>query len=135
MFLVSRSDLLVERDTLPLHVVSKEPPETELAVARHLLEHRTLWARYKAWLAALHVSTWQEVKVMARTKGEEFTIDLRPLIKDMGIREVIRQMGKKRVIEELGSKEILKEMGIHRFVMELSPAERREMKRLLDESA
>ena len=130
VFLVSRLDLPIEQDTLPLHVVGQEPRETELAVARFLLEHPALWRQYRAWLAALHVSTWQEVRVMARTKGEELTLDLRPLIKTMGKQEFIRQLDARGVLEDLG-KELLRKVGIHQFVKQLDAAERQELRRIL----
>ena len=68
---------------------------------------------------------------MARTPGKGLKIDLRPAIETLGLDFVIEQIGPDRVIEALGEKEVIKRIGLERLLANLSPAERRELKRRL----
>jgi hypothetical protein len=70
VFLVSAVALPVDEDSLPLHVVGKEPPEIEKAVADLLVGQPALWRQYGGWLAGLHPRIWEEVRRMARTAGK-----------------------------------------------------------------
>ena len=158
VYLVSTAELPVDADSLPLHIVGKEPPATELAVARYVVERPELWQRYNRWLLTLHPTVWEEVRAMARTAGGKFMIDLRPAVEELGLPEVIRQVGLKRIIEtvglkrtietvglkhtieEVGAKRVLEEVGAKRVLEEmgpdwlldnLTPAQLRELKRRL----
>jgi hypothetical protein len=51
VFWVSSIDLPVEEDSLPLHVLGREPPEIEREVARLVAERPDLQQRYGGWLA------------------------------------------------------------------------------------
>jgi len=131
LFLVSSIDLPVEEDSLPLHVVGKEPAATEREVARVVLEQPGLQHLYGGWLASLHSTAWKEVERMARTAGKKLKLDLRPAIEYLGLDQVIEQVGLDRVIEEVGDKEVAKRIGLERWLATLSPADRRELKRRL----
>jgi hypothetical protein len=140
LFWVSSVDLPVEEDSLPLHLVGREPLTTERQVARLVLEQPELQARYAGWLASLHPTAWKEVEAMARTAGKKLKLDLRPAIEYLGLEQVIEQVGLDRVIEQVGldrvieqvgRKELIKRIGLDAFLANLSPAERRELKRRL----
>jgi hypothetical protein len=138
LFLVSAVDLPVEEDSLPLHVIGKEPPETERQVAELVATHLELQALYGGWMMTLHPAAWKEVEEMARKSGRPL-IDFRPAIEHVGLEEFLRQIGKERLIEHLGSiidqvgkKKILKRIGINDILANLSPDERRELKRRLE---
>ena len=150
--------LPVEEDSLPLHVIGKEPPEIEKAVADLVVAQPALWQQYSTWLAALHPSIWDKVDVMARTAGKKFQIDLRPAIEHLGLdyvieqvglkriidqagikrtvetaglKRVVEEVGLKRVIEEVGPKRVLDEMGLDSLLAHLTPSQRQELKRRL----
>jgi hypothetical protein len=129
--LVSGVDLPVDEESLPLHVIGKEPPATERAVARLVLERPELQTRYGGWLATLHPAAWEEVEIMALAAGRAPMIDLRPVIEKLGLKELIRQVGVERVIEHIPMKELVKRIGIDDILANLSPAERRELRRRL----
>jgi hypothetical protein len=167
VFLVSSIDLPVEVDSLPLHIVGKEPVATERLVAQLVAEQPSLQQRYGGWVASLHPEAWKEVEAMARAAGKGLKIDLQAaidamglgrIIDQVGIRRVINQVGLRRVIDEVGidgvvelleqegvierisvekfvakanKKEMIKQIGLDEFVANLSPAERRELKRRL----
>jgi hypothetical protein len=149
IFWVSSIDLPVEEDSLPLHLVGREPLATERQVARLLMEQRELQERYGGWLASLHPAAWREVEAMASTAGRKVKLDLRPAIEYLGLDRVIEQVGLdrviqqvglervidrvglERVIEQVGVKGVVKQIGMERLLASLSPAERRELKRRL----
>jgi hypothetical protein len=149
--LVSRIDLPVEVDSLPLHVVGREPLATERQVARLVLEEPGLQRLYGGWLASLHPTAWREIEAMARAMGKRLKFDIRPAIESLGLDEVIEQVGIERVIEQVGldrvieqvgldrvigqvgEKELIKRIGLDRLIANLSPRERRELKRRLQE--
>jgi hypothetical protein len=77
---------------------------------------------------------------MARAARKGLTIDIRPAIEMLGLDKVIDQVGIDRVIEQagidrviaqIGDKQVIKRIGIDRWLANLSPAERREVKRRL----
>src|SRR5205823_13279570 len=114
VFWVSSSDLPVEEDSLPLHVVGIEPPAVERQVAEFVVGQPKLLARYGGWLAGLHPEVWKEVEAMARTAKRELKIDLRPAIESLGIRRVLEQVGVDRVIEalrEVGADRVIEALG------------------------
>ena len=149
VFLVSSIDLPVEADSLPLHVVGREPLATERQVARLVLEQPDLQQLYGGWLASLHPTAWKEIEAMARTAGKRLTFDIRPaieslgldrvieqvgidrVIEQVGLDRVIEQVGLDRVIEQVGDKEWIRRRGLDRLLASLSPAQRRELKRRL----
>jgi hypothetical protein len=134
IFLVSGKDLPVEEASLPLHLVAQETGETERAVARLLAGRAELWERYGGWLASLHPAAYEEVQGMARKTTKPLRLDLTPIIKTMGMEWLIEHVGAKRVIEQLGAKRVVKELGgVKQFLAELSPEQRQELKRLLQE--
>jgi hypothetical protein len=141
-FLVSSIDLPVEADSLPLHVVGREPLTTERQEARLVLEEPSLQHLYGGWLASLHPTAWKEIEAMARTMRKRLDFDIRPAVESLGldrvidqvgIDRVIDQVGIDRVIEQIGEKELIKRIGLDRFLSSLSPKERRELKRRLQE--
>jgi hypothetical protein len=72
---------------------------------------------------------------MARTLGKRLKFDIRPAIESLGLDEVIEQVGIDPVIEQIGEKELVKRIGLDRFLASLSPKERRELKRRLQEGS
>ena len=152
VFLVSGSALPVEEASLPLHLVGRESPEMEQAVARLVVGRPELWERYGGWLASLHPAAYEEVQGMARQTREPLRLDLSPIVRTMGmkwvveqlgLKQVIEQVGLKRVIDEVGAKPVIEELGARRVIEELggvkqlwtvlSPQERRQLKRLMQE--
>jgi hypothetical protein len=129
VFLVSTVALPVDEDSLPLHVVSQEPPEIEKVVADLVMAQPALWQRYGTWLATIHPRLSEEVQLMARAKG--FQIDLRPAIEQLGLDYVIEQVGLERIIEQVGVKRVVEEVGLDRFLAHLTPSQRQELKRRL----
>jgi hypothetical protein len=141
MFFVSALDLPVELDSLPLHIIGREPLTIEREVAKLVMEQQPkLQALYGGWMASLHSNAWEEIENMARQKLRPFKIDLMPVIERFGLKYVLDQVGVERVIEALGprraieaigEKEAIKQIGLDRLIANLTPAERRELKRRL----
>jgi hypothetical protein len=132
--LVSTVDLPVDTDSLPLHIVGIEPPATERAVAELVGAAPELQQVYGGWMASLHPRAWKEIEAMVRKTGRSLKIDLEPAIEAMGLDRIIEQVGARRVIEEIGTRRFIEEIGVGDFFANLSPTERRELKRLLQKA-
>ena len=50
-----------------------------------------------------------------------------------GLKQVINQVGVRRVLDEVGLPRVLEEAGLEKFVSQLTPEQREEIKRLLQE--
>lgn len=143
VFLVSSIDLPVEADSLPLHIVGREPFATERQVAEFVVEQPELQKRYGGWLANLHPTAWKEIETMAKAAGKKLLFDIRPAIESLGLDCVIEQIGIDRVIEQIGlerfldglspaeRREVIQRIGLDNLLACLSPAERRELKQRL----
>jgi hypothetical protein len=141
VWLVSGIDLPVEPDSVPLHLVGKEPLATEREVAQLLAEDEKLQWLYGGWMSVLHPTAWEEVEEMARRTGRGLTIDWRPAIKAGHLKEIVRQAGAKRLLQQFDARELVEFIGeneelrretLDSLLRELSPAERRELKRRLE---
>jgi hypothetical protein len=153
VMLVSGQEVEVQRDSLPLHVLGGVDEASRAAVARLLGSDPALGSLYGAWLSLYEPALWQEVVRMAAEHGRTLTPDLRPLIEQVGEQEVIRQWGLKRILEvagvkkaleEVGLKRALEEVGTSRVVQEIgvdemlagmTPEQRQEMLRKLQQEA
>jgi hypothetical protein len=127
LFLVSTVALPVDEDSIPLHVVGKEPPEKEKAVADLMVTQPALWQQYGSMFATLHPTIWEEVRFMARAAGKKLQFDFRPAIKHLGLNYVIEQVGIKPIIDEIGVKRAVETVGVKRVVDEIG------IKRVVDE--
>ncbi len=125
----SSIDLPVDPETLPLHVLGKEPRETEREVGRLVVADTRLWRRYGGWLATFHETSWREAVAMARAARGEVDMDLTVFKENLP--ELLKQLGWKRVLKTMGPKGIVAEMGPDWFVSQLTPEQRREFKKLL----
>ena len=93
-----------------------------------------MWERYGGWLASLHPAVYKEVQGMARQSKRSLRLDLTPIVEIMGIEWVIEQVGAKQVIEHLGLKRVIDEVGgVKQLWEELTPEQRRQLKRLAQE--
>jgi hypothetical protein len=106
--------------------LTREPQGTEQAVVRVLEAQPDLWQLYGGWLVSGHPAVSEELARMARAKAKpsEF-FDLRPLVKLMGWPEFFRRTGLKDVVDE---------QGLEALVSQLTPKQRRELLRRLQET-
>ncbi|MBI3469620.1 MAG: hypothetical protein HY000_42005 [Planctomycetes bacterium] len=129
--LVSNSDLAVNEESVPLHLVSREPHDKLLSVAQFVLDHRALRQRYAEWVLVLHESAWKEARTMSRVEEDEVPINYKRIAEYIGVERLISVVGVKRVIEDLGVQRVIAEVGLDRLIASLTPAQRRELKRKL----
>lgn len=134
IFLVANSDVAIDRDSIPLHLLVKEPEARTRQLAREVAAQPTLFAHYAAWLTVFFPSLRKEIQDMARRMGLAPVLDLKPLIEDLGIKEVIKQIGIKETINEVGVKRVIDEVGLENLFHELTEKQKRELRRLLAES-
>jgi hypothetical protein len=140
VLLVSNRQVPVDRDSVPVHLLTREPADTARAVAQVLRAHQELWKLYGPWLATRNPLLWEEIRHMGRKKGQEPEFDLRPVVEYLGMAEVIHQVGIKRVIDEIGAKRVIEEVGAKRVIdelgleailAELTPQQRKQLKQRL----
>ncbi len=129
VYLVSRKELPVGQDSLPLHVLAGEDPETERAMLPVLAGLPGLLEEYGKWLVSLHPALVEELLAMAKTKdkGPQFHLDA--LIRLVGVKRYVEEVGVKRFIEELGPGRIIEELKGLRG--KLTSEEKRILKELL----
>jgi hypothetical protein len=121
LLLVSRDQLAVDRESVPLHLVTQEPVERELLLAREVVQQPGCWDMYGSWLAYLHPNLWEEVQRMIRTTGIEPTLDLKPLIDIVGLKQFIDQVGLKQVIDQVGLKQVIDQVGLKQVIDQVGP--------------
>jgi hypothetical protein len=65
--------------------------------------------------------------------GKRSKFDIRPAVESLGLDRFIEQVGLERLVEQMGKKELLKHFSLDEILTYLSPAQRRELKRRLQE--
>jgi hypothetical protein len=60
----------VEPESVPLHLAAEESRESDLALARVIVEEPRYWELFGSLLNALHPNIWKEAKQMAKLKKE-----------------------------------------------------------------
>jgi hypothetical protein len=155
VFLVSTVELPVDDESLPLHVLADEPPAREREVGQFLTATQERLAAYGGVFSVFHQATWREVETMAQRRQRTLTIDISPLVETLGLREVIRQIGEENVIRQIGEENVIRQIGKEKVIRQigeeqvlrevmgrvdvqtirdnLTPAKRRQLKRLLAE--
>ena len=140
MFFVSGTDLPVDQDSLPMHIIGKEPEATERAVAEFVMRRPELVRTYGGFLATLHPGAWKEVEAMAKTKSKGFDFDMDAVveliervgtarvIEGIGLERVIQAVGVDRVIESGNLDRVIEEKGVEWFLARISPERRRQLK-------
>ena len=131
VYLVSNSDLPVNKESVPLHLVSRESHGKALSVAKLVLGDPELRRMYEEWVFVLHEGAWKEARTMSRVVEDEVPIDFKKIAEFIGVDRLISQVGLKRVIEEVGLDRVIAEVGFDRLIASLTPAQRRELKRKL----
>jgi hypothetical protein len=151
VYLVSGTDVLVDSDSLPLHILGQGTVSAQRQVAKYLAGRPALWQQYAGWLATLHPDLWEEIRDMGTTRGKKFGFHLQPVIAEVGLKNVIEEVGLKNVIEEVGAARVIAEMGLKNVIEEvgaerviaemglpwllskMTTGQRRELKRLLEQ--
>lgn len=141
LFLVAGEELPVDRDSIPLHLIGREPPEKELAVARLILTNQSLHQLYGEQLI------YRYLRPEGTQMDDKFTMKLKEAIpifvKQLGWEQTLEQLGRKEildaigletVIKECGARNIVKHIGLDQFLTNLSPEERSALKQKLLES-
>jgi hypothetical protein len=70
--LVSNRDVPIDRETIPVHLVSDEPISKVRELAEVVLATEQSWDSIGAFLGAAHPELWKEIRAMAkkRSKGD-----------------------------------------------------------------
>jgi len=135
LVLVSNRAVAVERDSLPVHLLTTEPEATRREIGRLLVADPELWKSYGTWLTILSPSLVEEVTLMSRKKGETPVLDVRPLVKHLGWQEILRQTGLEDLIAQVGLENLIAQLGVENLAARLNDDQRQKLLRLLQEPA
>jgi len=108
--LISRTDLPVGQDSLPLHLLAGGDRETEQAIIPVLLGLPSLLEQYSQWLASLHPDLIKELRSMTKKKDKGPVFHLDALVELVGAKHVIEEVGAKRFVEALGPDRVIEEL-------------------------
>ena len=125
---MSRDTLLVERDSVPLHLVTLESEERSRALAAEVARQPDVWQAYGLLLGELHMEALKEILRMNPQLGKDLDFDVQPIIDLIGqdrffelrgVRKVIDQLGAQKVIDLVGAKPVIEALGPERFIAEM----------------
>jgi hypothetical protein len=123
--LVSSRELLVERDSVALHLLDKEPLPNSPALTQLFGSHPELWNLYGSSIVTGYPALWEELRRMARAKQQGPTFDVNRLFDVITVDEFVRQIGPERIMSEM----------IDKLFAKLTPKQRKELLRRLQESS
>lgn len=127
LYLVSSNDLVVEKDSLPFHMLGVESLEKKTEITRFVNDQPALKQLYDEVWASLHPEKIEEFLAMARSTKKGPAFHLLPLVDVIGWEEAIRQLGKDCLIDKLASDPKNKKKTLSRFLSHFSDAELEEM--------
>jgi hypothetical protein len=136
MMLVSNRDVAVERDSLPLLLLTPQPQATRHEVAQLLGASPDLLRTYQGWAGMWDPQIVQDLERMGK-KLRTPVLDLRPWIRDVGWPEIVKQGGVAELAAQITDeqrRELIARMGLKSLVGDLSEEQRQELLRLLQES-
>jgi hypothetical protein len=116
VFLVSAHELPVEVDTVPLHLLDRDPPAPR-AVGELVLHQEELLRHFATWLSALQPRLWKEIRHMAETSTPgSGLIDWEAVGEIANLDEVVRLLPPEHVIQVLGIERALEVIGLPRMI-------------------
>jgi hypothetical protein len=138
IILVSNRAVAVERDSLPVHLLTTEPEAKRQEVARVLDADLELLQTYEALAGVLDPEILEVLDRMGRKKTRGPVLNFWPVIHRIGgWREVLKQTGVEELAAELSKeqwRELLERGSLEEVVPELSEQKRQELLRLLQGS-
>ena len=121
----------MDRESVPVHLVGEESLETEQALARVIVDEPGLWEVYGSLLGVLHPAVFEEASRMAKSKGKQGGLDLRPFIEKVGLKNYLTMFDADDIIDVLGPEKLAQVLGNKRILARLSAEQRRQLKEQL----
>jgi hypothetical protein len=129
VWLVAYRDVPVEVDTIPLHLLDRDPAAPR-SLGEIVLGREELLRRFAAWVSALQPDLWKEIQQMASKLPGGPVIDwqslgtladLREAVRILPPEEVIQTLGVARAIEVIGLKQVIDTVGLRRVIEASGP--------------
>jgi hypothetical protein len=70
IWLVSNRDVPIHQETIPVHLVSDEPPTAVRELAEIVAITETSWESFGSWLGTAYPLLWKEIQIMAKKKDK-----------------------------------------------------------------
>ncbi len=115
VWLLDYGEVPVEVDTIPLHLLAREPGPPAL-LGEVVLGNPQWFERFAMWLSTLQPGLWKEMRQMVNALKRDSIIDWEAVgeITDLG--EVVRLLPAERVIEILGVERAIEAIGLRRTI-------------------
>jgi hypothetical protein len=115
VWLLAYRDAAVEEDTIPLHLLDREPG-APVSLGKVVLKREELLRRFAGWLYALQPGLWKEIRQMASTSKSDSIIDWEAVGEIANLEEVIPHLSPERVIAVLGVQRAIETIGLPRVI-------------------
>jgi hypothetical protein len=115
VWLVSYRDSAIEIDTIPLHLLDREPPAPR-ALGELVVQQQELLSLFATWLSALQPNLWEEIRLMAAATTEGVPLDWEKIAKFANLDEVVRVLPPERVVQILGVRRAVEVIGLRSVV-------------------
>lgn len=121
VWLVSARDLPVEVDTVPLHLLDRDPP-APAGVGTLVLQDEELQRHFARWLSALQPLLWEEMRHMAEKAAPGTGIfDWEAISKFANLDEAVRLLPPEHVMQVIGVEQAIDALGLPRVIDALGP--------------
>ncbi len=143
IFLVSRDTVAVEWESVPLHLLCREPEAAKLQLARVLLTQPQWWAQFGPFVGVFNPDLREELERMAQESGMASLIDWQAVFKAFPSSEWFQQAiaaaglpeAAKQMIAAGGSPELFKQAvaagDLDQMLAKLTPEQRQAIKQRL----
>jgi hypothetical protein len=120
VWLLAYRDAPVEVDTIPLHLLDRDPPAPR-SLGELVVQQQHWLVRFAAWLSSLQPQLWKEIRLMASTSGEKISLEWDKIAEFADLREVVRLLPPEEVVQVIGLDRLVSVIGLDRLVSAIGP--------------
>jgi hypothetical protein len=120
VWLLAYRDAPVEVDTIPLHLLDRDPAAPH-ALAELVVQQQHWLVRFAAWLSTLQPQLWKEIRLMASTSSDRISLDWEKIAEFVDLREAARLLPPEEVVQVVGVDRLISAIGREKLLSELLP--------------
>jgi len=117
VWLVAYNDLLIEEDSIPLHLFDQ--PSAPRSLVELVSGRQELIVRYAEWLNSLQPAIWKEILKMASTTMTKTVIDWKKVVEcstPMGLMSTIQTLAREDIFEPILFPGLVEAVGLPRLI-------------------